>query len=121
MATYKGFSTKNFVNGGKTLRVYDVACVKDDLYRHIFTIYGERVYMPGFGTDIPTTAFEPNDPTTVEMIRSDLTDVINNDPRVQLQNMQLFSTPNEYSIVAIVDLYYVEFNMVDQMRVELKS
>jgi phage baseplate assembly protein W len=120
MTLYKGFSTKNFVQGGGSLRVYDIECVKDDLYRHIHTVYGERVYMPGFGTNIPTTPFEPNDPTTIESIRADIASVVEYDPRVSLINLQLYSLPNENSIVAMCDLLYVEFNVNDQLRLDLK-
>lgn len=121
MALYKGFSTKNYVEGKKSLRIYDFECVKDDLLRHIFTSYGERVYMPGFGTNIPITPFEPNDQLTISAIEADIKSVIEYDPRVKLLTLQLYSVPNEYSIVAMCELRYVEFNVVDTLRLDLKN
>lgn len=49
-----------------------VETVERDLLNHIYTIPGERVMAPDFGTRIPLMAFEPLDPTSLAIIKEDL-------------------------------------------------
>lgn len=118
---YKGFSTRAWVEGKKTFHVEDIECVKQDLLNHIYTRHGERVHMPGFGTRIPDLVFEPNDPITIETIREDINTVVGYDPRVQLQDISIYALPNDYTIVCVVQLLYVEFNVVDELQIEFNG
>ena len=117
---YKGFSTKAWVNGAKSLRTSDLECVKDDLHRHIYTVFGERVYMPGFGTEVPIMTFEPDDQITVDNLKDQLSAVFNYDPRVQLDTLNVYALPNEYGLVAIVSITYVEFQVQDTLNLEFR-
>jgi phage baseplate assembly protein W len=112
---YKGFSTVN------RFGITDIELVKRDLLNHIYTIKGERVMMPNFGTRIPTLTFEPNDEYTKQIIEEDLTEVFNYDPRVQLISLVVLPLPDNNAIVALADLLYLEFNVQDVLHIEVKS
>jgi len=117
--TYRGFSTSaNAISRGKTFGIADVEAVKQDLINHIYTIPGERVMLPNFGTRIPLLAFEPLDEGTLEVIRADLKMVFDYDPRVQTREITVIPLSDNNTIVAMADLYYVEFNVTDTLHLE---
>ena len=121
-ATYRGFSTlANIRNNGRGFTVADIEAVKTDLLNHIYTIPGERVMLPNFGTRIPMMAFEPNDPTSIQIIKDDLKMVVDYDPRVRLIDIAVVSLPDNNAIVALVDLEYLEFNVTETLRLEFPS
>ena len=119
-ALYRGFSTYDLANR-KTFSLTNVELVKRDLLTHIFTIRGERVMMPGFGTRIPTLTFEPNDEQTRAIVEQDLRDVFEYDPRVRLMDLQVISLPDNNAIIALADLLYLEFNVRDVLRIEVPT
>lgn len=117
---YRGFSSNDW-GKRKTFGLTNIDLVKRDLLNHIFTVKGERVMMPAFGTRIPLLAFEPNDEKTIAIIREDLTEVFKYDPRVELVNLNIVSLPDNNAIVALADLFYVEFNVRDVLNIEVQS
>lgn len=122
MATslYNGFSTANWT-ANRSFGLKDIELVKQDLLNHIYTIKGERLMMPNFGTRIPMMVFEPNDESTRQIIETDLMSVFNYDPRVQVINLQVLSLPLNNAIIALADLLYVEFNVRDVLNIEVKT
>jgi phage baseplate assembly protein W len=118
---YKGFSTKSYHDIGKDFDIFNVQCVEEDLLNHIFTIKGERLMMPEFGTRIPLMVFEPNDEESQNIIEEDLKFVFNYDPRVKLINLSLFPNEDNGSILAIVTLNYIEFNVTKDLHIEVRS
>lgn len=118
MANYSGFSTDNWINN-RSLNLSGIELVKRDLLTHIFTVKGERLMMPDFGTRIPTLVFEPNDEETLSIIREDLQEVFTYDPRVDLLDLNVFSLPDNNTIVALADLFYVELDIRDELRIEI--
>jgi phage baseplate assembly protein W len=118
---YKGFSTRNYHDLGKEFEIYNVDCVTEDLLNHIFTIKGERVMMPDFGTRIPLMVFEPNDELSQEVIRDDLLYVFKYDPRVELLNLVLNPDEDTNLIEAIATLKYLEFDVVKDLHIEIRS
>lgn len=117
---YKGFSTANWTKN-KTFVLTNIDLVKQDLLNHIYTLKGERVMMPAFGTRIPMLTFEPNDQQTLAIIEEDLRQVFEYDPRVKLIDLNVLSLPDNNAIIALADLLYVEFNVRDVLRIEVKS
>lgn len=117
---YKGFSTANWLKN-KTFALNNIELVKQDLLNHIYTVKGERVMMPNFGTRIPILTFEPNDEETRKVIEDDLTEVFNYDPRVKLISLNVLTLPDNNAILALADLLYVEFNVTDVLRIEVTS
>ena len=120
MALYKGFSTANWLNN-RMLVITDIEAVKTDLRNHIFTRLGERVMQPGFGTRIPDLPFEPNDSVTLNIIREDIIKVIDYDPRVRLLSLDLMPLPDNNTILAVVEVLYVELNVQGELRIDVKA
>lgn len=77
--------------------------------------------MPSFGTRIPGLVFEPNDAEVQDIIREDLNKVFNYDPRVSLQDLQIYSFPDNNAIVAIATLLYLEMNVTGDLNIEIYS
>lgn len=117
---YKGFSTARFEGGSKSFALTDIELVKEDILNHIFTRPGERVMMPKFGTRIPDLAFEPLDRETISIVEEDIKKVIDLDPRVKLLSLNVYPLPNNHTIIAIVELFYLEFEVQDTLNIEVK-
>lgn len=118
-ALYRGFSTAALISSrGKSFSTTDIETVKQDLLNHIYTIPGERVMFPDFGTRIPLLAFEPLDSTTIEIIKEDLTKVMTYDPRVRLVDIAILPLPDSNAIVALVDIEYLELGITETMKLE---
>lgn len=77
--------------------------------------------MPNFGTRIPLLAFEQADKETLDIVDSDLREVFNYDPRVQLISMNVMNLPDNNAIIAVADLLYIEFNVRDVLRIEVPA
>ena len=119
---YRGFSTqKSLETRGRTFSTSDVETIKADLMNHIFTIRGERVMQPNFGTRIPLMAFEPLDPTSISIIEEDLREVFEYDPRVKLVEIAVLPLPDNNAIVAVVDIQYLELGMFDTLKLEFPT
>lgn len=121
MATpiYRGFSTANYLfNKNKTFSVTNQECVKQDLLNFIYTIIGERLYIPDFGTRIPLLTFEQLDENMVRIVREDITKAVKYDPRLELMDMSINALPNQNAIVAFVDVRYVELDVKETLKLE---
>lgn len=119
-ALYRGFSSANW-RTRRTFGLSNIELVKQDLLNHIFTEKGERVMMPGFGTRIPTLAFEPNDERTRRIVEDDLREVFEYDPRVNLISLSVVSMPDNNAILAMAELMYVELKVTDTLRIEVQT
>lgn len=119
---YRGFSTANYLRDrSKGLALTNQDLVKQDLLNHIYTIPGERVHQPSFGTRIPLLTFEPLDERTLSIVREDLTKVFTYDPRVRLIDMSINALPDNNALVAFVDVLYVELDVTETLRLELRG
>lgn len=117
---YKGFSSIAFEEKG-AFATANIETVKRDLLNHIFTEKGERLMMPSFGTRIPMLAFEPNDERTRNVVETDLREVFDYDPRVELLSLKVSSLPDNNAIVAFADLLYVEFDVKETIRLDIPT
>ena len=117
---YKGFSTANW-GLRRTFSLTGIDLVKQDLMNHIFTMKGERLMMPNFGTRIPALAFEPCDEATRRIVEEDLNTVFKYDPRVNVLGLNIYALPSNNAIIAIADLLFVEFNVRDELRIEVAT
>ena len=118
MALYKGFSSFEFQRK-KTFRINDIELVKLDILNHLFTRPGSRVMMPNFGSIIPDLAFEPLDEQTLEILQEDLVRIISFDPRVELIDLTILPEFDNSMVTAHVKLFFVEFDLVDEMDLNL--
>lgn len=120
-AIYRGFSTAKVAdNPTAGFLTADIETVKRDLLNHIYTIKGERVMMPTFGTRIPLMVFEPLDQTTLGIIEDDLREVLTYDPRVELIELAVQALPDNNAIVAYADIRYIELNVTETLKLEFQ-
>lgn|ERR1035437_3348448 len=118
---YVGFNTRDYEEKGGSFDVYDVACVERDLLNAIFTIRGERLMMPNYGTRIPLMTFEPGDQQSMDIIMMDLTTVFEQEPRVQLLNLDIIPALEKNALVAVAKLNYIEFLVTKDLMIEVNS
>lgn len=117
---YRGFSTVNTY--GRSFALTDIELVKRDIMNHIYTIPGERIHNPGFGTLIPVVAFEQADKATLDLIERELRRVAASDPRVELVNIAVMAVPDDNAIVAIMDLKYIELDgQIDSLSITVNN
>lgn len=119
--TYRGFNTKDYEETGRGFDIYNVECIQNDLMNEIFTVKGERVMMPKYGTRIPLLVFEIADQDTEKVIREDLDQVFKNDPRVKLLNLDVIPSTSKQTLIVVCKVQYVEFNVVKDLRIEINS
>lgn len=100
---FRGYSTigTNFLNP----RLADLALAKQDLLNHFNTRKGERLMMPTFGSIVWDMLFEPLDEETMAIIEEDVRVIIKNDPRWQLNAVEVIDGPN--SIQVDINLTYL--------------
>ena len=118
-AFYKGITFRGF-DENKSFRRTEVELVKQDLLNHIFTRRGERIMMPTFGTRIPDLLMEPMDTTSLFIIRNDLLEVFNYDPRVNLRELRIDPLFEERAVIAIAELDYLELRFTDSFDIRLE-
>lgn len=103
---FVGYSTSNSF---KSHQLADLKLVEQDLFNHFFTRKNERVMMPGWGCGVWEYLFEPID-SARDAIIYEVQQVINSDPRVQLQSINV--SQEEQGLRIEMQLYYVPFNAV---------
>lgn len=112
ISLYRGFSSFLFEDTS-TFTLTDIELIKTDIMNHIFTLKGERLMMPDFGTIIPELVFEPLDGETAEIVLEEVTRVINYDPRVALKSIQAIPDYDINSITVYVNVTYVELDVTE--------
>jgi len=108
--TYKGFSSKETANNYK---LYDIDLVKQDLLNHFYIRKGEKLENPEFGTVIWDMLFEQFTEDVKNIIAKDVEDIINYDPRIAVNEVQIDSTDQGIRIQA--DIVYIPFNVNERM------
>jgi phage baseplate assembly protein W len=110
MFTYKGFSSKETA---KNYKLYDIDLVKQDLLNHFYIRKGEKLENPAFGTVIWDMLFEQFTEDVKNIIAKDVEDIINYDPRIAVNEVQIDSTDQGIRIQA--DIVYIPFNVNERM------
>jgi phage baseplate assembly protein W len=118
-ALYRGFSTTDHLRKpANGFLLTNQQLINQDLYNHIYTLPGERVMLPDFGTRIPQLAFEPLDEQTLNIVEVDLRKVFNYDPRVRLISLAVQALPDNNTIVAWADLQYIQLGVTETLKLE---
>lgn len=116
---YRGFSTRpHLENPRRGFSITNQQLINDDLLNHIYTVPGERVMQPKFGTRIPLIAFEPLDQETLNIVETDLRTVFTYDPRVRLIELVVQALPDNNTIVAWADLEYLDLGVTETLKLE---
>lgn len=110
-----GYSTVDTV-GSRQLA--DIQLVNQDLLNTFNTKPNERVMMPNFGFGGWDYLFEPIDQVR-DLIVSQAEQVVANDPRVQLQNINVVQQENGLSIQ--MTLYYVPWQAYGTFQVNFDT
>lgn len=118
MSTYHGFSTVNFLKNKSFVKSDEDIIIRDFL-NYIYTIPGERVHMPDYGTEIPLLAFKPLDQITLEIIEKQLKKAIAFDPRIELVSFALMPLPNQYMVIVLVDIRFITLNTTKTINIEI--
>jgi phage baseplate assembly protein W len=108
--TYKGFSSKE---SKSNFKLYDIDLVKQDLINHFHIKKGEKLENPNFGTIIWDLLFEPMTEEVKSLIAKDVEEIINYDPRIAVQAVNVDSTDQGIQITA--ELIYLPFNVSERM------
>jgi len=108
---YRGISTVNPADG---FTVYDIALIKQDIINHFHIRQGEKLENPEFGTIIWDVLYEPMTEVLKTAIANNVTEIVNYDPRVQVENVTVDSY--ESGIQIELDLSYLPYNISESMR-----
>lgn len=100
----KSFTLDDWVETGGNFKITDIKAISKDIKKEIMTEIGSRLYLPNFGTRIPSLVFEPNDKHSLLIIEEDIKKVINNDPRVEFINLKLYTSTLKHTVMADVNL-----------------
>ena len=111
---YKGISTVN--NDSNSFNLYDIALIKQDIINHFHIRVGEKLENPSFGTIIWDVLFEPMTDSLRDAIANNVTEVINYDPRVQVE--QVTVDTYESGILIECTLTYLPYNISESMRLK---
>lgn len=109
--TYRGFSsvsehTENFA-------LYDFELIKQDIINHFHIRQGEKLNDPQFGTIIWDVLFEPFTNNIRDAIVTDVTEIINYDPRVKVES--IFVDTYDSGIEVSCTLSYLPYNISEEL------
>ncbi len=116
MARFIGFSTKNKSAINHTLTGKEL--VVEDLLNNIMTRKGERIMMPTYGSIIHELIFEPLTSNIRTLIEEDLTNIISDEPRVNLESINL--TEGEHTVTASISVAILPDNEPVTLTIDLK-
>lgn len=109
---YRGISTVN--NLTNNFVKYDLALIKQDIINHFHIRQGEKLENPEFGTIIWDVLFEPLTDALKEAIIKNVTDIINYDPRVSVNNVTIQTFESGIQIECA--LTYLPYNISETLR-----
>jgi phage baseplate assembly protein W len=111
---YRGLSTTN--PDANSFNLYDIALIKQDLLNHFHIRQGEKLENPEFGTIIWDALFEPLTEDMKQAIIQNVTEIVNYDPRVQVNSVTVDTY--ESGIQIECDLTYLPYNISENMRLK---
>jgi len=111
---FRGFSSIDKIK--PDTEITDIDLVKRDLLNHFFTRRGERVMRPEFGSIIWDLLFDPFDGTTREAIIADVEAIIAQEPRVNLDRLDILEF--EHGIRLNIAVFYIPFEAFGTFEVD---
>jgi phage baseplate assembly protein W len=110
--SYKGFSTVN--ENTKSVALYDLELIKQDLINNFHIRKGEKLENPEFGTIIWDMLFEPLTAQSRELIVNDVTSIVNSDPRTKM--IKTVVTQVEQGLQIEMTMQYLPYNIQETMQ-----
>jgi phage baseplate assembly protein W len=87
--------------------------IKSNMINYFLTSKGERVFNPTLGSNITGYVFDPNDPSTLEVLKKNIEDdVALIFPMVNLKKVTTSSDPEYYNIT--VQIFYSVFSSLNE-------
>lgn len=110
---YRGIST---VNPELGITVYDIELIKQDIINHFHIRQGEKLENPEFGTIIWDVLYEPLTEVLKTAIAENVTEIVNYDPRVQVESITVDTY--ESGIQIELEVSYLPYNISESMRLK---
>lgn len=110
--TFKGFASPVV---GLTKVLYDEELVKRDLLNHFNTRKGERAFDAEYGFIGWDLVFELDQPSVKQALDDDARRIVSEDPRVELQYLEVQNT--EYGYIINISLYYVQLDSEEDLKI----
>ena len=110
---YRGVST---VANPKGFSLYDIGLIKQDIINHFHIRQGEKLENPEFGTIVWDVLFEPFTDDLKQLIIEDVTEIINYDPRVNVDSVIVDTY--ESGIQIDCSLTYIPYSISESMRIK---
>ena len=111
---YRGFSSVNQSTEGYAL--YDFELIKQDIINHFHIRQGEKLSDPSFGTIIWDVLYEPMTENIIQAIAENVTEIINYDPRVNVDRVSVETY--ESGIIIECEITYLPYNISESMRLK---
>ena len=112
--SYRGISTVSPASNSPLL--YDLNLIKQDIINHFHIRQGEKLSNPEFGTIIWDVLYDPLTEELKDAIANNVTEIVNYDPRVQVD--EIIVTSYESGIQIEVELTYIPYNISEKMRLQ---
>ena len=94
-------------------KLYDIELVKQDLLNHFNILKGEKLENPEFGTNIWLYLFDPLDDELKASVIEDVEEIINYDPRVELDKVEV--NQYEHGLSVRVSVLYTGYGLGETM------
>lgn len=114
--TFIGFSTASMRNGKRSWELYDIELIKQDLFNHFHTRFGERVGRPEYGCRLWEYIMEPNVSTMVGLIRAEVERIVRLDTRLDVRNVKVIDEGNHITVA--MELLYLPFKSVESFMLQ---
>ncbi len=118
MPTYIGFSTVALTNRRK-YTLLDKDLIRQDLLNALSIRPGSLVMQPSIGCIVWDSLFEPLTVSLINDIKKNISDIINNDLRIALKDINVTQDTN--SITVAITILYVQTNQVETMALKFDS
>ena len=105
MRKFKGYSTVGKEYGN--FKIYDIELAKRDLLNEMYTRKGERLMSPTYGYIVWDVLFDPLTDDVVDIIREDTLRIINRDPRLGLNTLDVTEDIDLQTLTVKIILNYV--------------
>lgn len=112
--SYRGISTVN--PDATSPLLYDLNLIKQDIINHFHIRQGEKLQNPEFGTIIWDVLYDPLTEDLRDAIANNVTEIVNYDPRVQVDEVIVSSY--ESGIQIELELTYLPYNISEKMRLQ---
>ncbi len=113
---FSGFSTKN--KKAINHNLYGKDLIIEDLMNNLMTRKGERVMMPTYGSIIHDLIFEPLTPELSDLIRKDINQIVDSDPRVTISTLNI--TDENHAINIQLSVSIIPTNEKVELTVNLE-